>query len=137
VAALTSDHSEVENRMANHVGVLHNEAGAFNSTAAFLPSAGELLGVQKIVPSVTWLRFLEALRISFDWTAAPVCHPARFVIVEPKRHHNASCSRAAACLRPCLGKCACPYASSLMHLLAYEAEATKGETKLKGGHEKA
>ena len=35
------------------------------------------------------------------------------------------------------------YASSLMHLLAYErklkeeAEATKGETKLKGGHEKA
>ena len=35
------------------------------------------------------------------------------------------------------------YASSLMHLLAHEwklkeeAEATKGETKLKGGHEKA
>jgi hypothetical protein len=35
------------------------------------------------------------------------------------------------------------YASSLTHLLAYErklkeeAEATKGETKLKGGHKKA
>jgi hypothetical protein len=35
------------------------------------------------------------------------------------------------------------YASSLMHLLAYEcklkeeAEAKKGETKLKGGHKKA
>ena len=34
------------------------------------------LGVQKIVPPVTVLRFLEALSISFDWTVAPVRRPA-------------------------------------------------------------
>ena len=53
----------------------------------------EALGAQKIVPSVMGPRFLEALRISFDWTAALVPRVVRFTVVEPKRHHNAPHSR--------------------------------------------
>ena len=65
------------------------------------------LVVQKIVPSVTGLRFLEALRISFDWAAALIPRPVRFAVVEPKRHHNAPHSRTTACLRSRFGECAC------------------------------
>ena len=64
-------------------------------------------GAQKIVASVAGLRFLEALRISFDWTAAPVRRPARFAVVEPNETSNAPDSRTAACLHVRFGKCAC------------------------------
>ena len=45
--------------------------------------AGGSFGVQKVLATVTGLRFLEALRISFDWAAALVAHPVRFAVGEP------------------------------------------------------
>jgi hypothetical protein len=60
---------------------------------------------------------------------------AQQILLEKLRVAGAPTHEAEAALRT--------YASSLLHLLAHErklkegAEATKGETKLKGGHQKA
>ena len=48
--------------------------------------AGRSWGMQKILPPVTGLGFLEAPRMSFHWTAAPVRRPTRFAVVQSKRH---------------------------------------------------